>query len=113
METGYTIDTADAFVELEEAGLDQQAAMAIVGLVSRSDSRLATKAGVKSSIESLRVLIETSQAATNARSDSLQEYMETRFEAVERRLRDNCNAAGQSLKSAVLAMRNFSCLTYG
>ncbi len=74
MEMGYTIDTAAAAVELQEAGLDQQAAMAIVGLVARSDSRLATKAD-----------LELFRVETNSRIDSLQKYMDTRFEVVERR----------------------------
>ncbi len=92
MEMGCTIDTAAAVGELQEAGLDRQSALAIVGLVARSDSRLATKADIellrqatKSDLELLRQATKSDLAATNSRIDSLRKDMETRFEAVDRR----------------------------
>jgi len=71
MDMGYTIDTAAAVGELREAGLDKRAAVAIVALVARSDSRLATKADLEALRLATKADIEALRLATKADLEAL------------------------------------------
>jgi len=104
MDMGYTIDTAAAVGELREAGLDKRAAVAIVALVARSDSRLATKADLealrlatKADLEALRLAtkadielltagLESLRRDTQADIELLRVSTESRFDALEARV---------------------------